>query len=201
MEIRIVPVAADATRSRNLVARRLGSRWRRLRGRGESPQLLGCVHWPVDLVLATAEVRLPFRSPRTVRIPLARDGVTGRQGELDQSLPAREVRDTPESEIVADRADWAQDTLRDFAWDQVVRRYRPSEIRGLRFEHHVRAYLPYHLVRESEDLLLVDLLAGRVERAKDYAGVTTVDGAPLNGRDRPPDGGRLSAALRRRSSG
>lgn len=128
------------------------------------PEVCGHLHWPIDVVAATATVKPPLRARRPVRLDLARDAVTGRRGVVDLPLTATEsvpAGVVPAAVDAVGRADPAE--LREYARNQLVWMFRPTEIRELQLGARRRVHIPYHVVRCGSETWLVDRLTGRLE--------------------------------------
>lgn len=143
------------------------------------PRVLGDLYWPIDLAVAVAEVKLPFRPLRRAAVPLARDAVTSHHGVLDRRVQEFRAVIAAEEEIVVPAVEDTPDRLTEFARDHVVRRHRPTEIRDLHFEGFQRVHLPYHLVSAGGAAFLVDRLAGGVDLPERHPHARTLAGHPL----------------------
>jgi hypothetical protein len=163
LQIVALPVEGDAERSCALVERRTGARLRRLTGGAARPEHVNTWYWPIELGVATADLRAPLRRRwRSVRVRIARDLVTGRPGTVDVRVPDGVRVTAPATHVVADHpvddGDW-----REFARDQLVLRHRPAEIRDLALGEFERVHLPYDVVALGERRFLVDRLMSRVD--------------------------------------
>lgn len=180
-EILVLGGDTSPERSARLVERRPGRLLRLLIGHTSRPQVQGNLYWPLDLAVATAEVKLALRSFRTVAVPIARDAVTGQHGIVDQPLIERKPWAAPHEELVAGVVVGDDEEWWEFGRNQVVRRFRPTQIHNLRFEEQQRVYLPYHLVRAGDTAFLVDRMTGNLDRLHHHRSVQMVSGYPLVG--------------------
>ncbi|WP_152476554.1 hypothetical protein [Nocardiopsis salina] len=156
----------DAARAEKLVRRRTRRLFGLLPGVDPCRADGRTLYWPVDLAAATAVVKPPLRKERQVRIPVARDAVTGRLGTVDMRLADPAEVDPGEEALLLepdhlDGREWWE-----FARNQVVLRYRPSRITGLALVERRRVHVPYRVVRCGPDTWLVDSMFGRAVDAR-----------------------------------
>ena len=178
----MLAATCDESESCKLVARRPGWLLRLLRFDRTLPRPHGTLYWPIDLIGVSADIKLPFRRFNHAKIPIAHDAVTGRLGVLDKSMPAPQIRAVSPRKIVAATPKPSENdpNLYEFARDQIIRRYRPTEIRNLEVEGRDHVHLPYHTVVAGDTVYLVDRFAAGVDYADRYPHAHTVDGAPIN---------------------
>lgn len=160
--IRVVAAHFDAAKAVALVRRRN----RRLFGL--LPPTHEChldhrpLYWPLDVAVATAWVKPPFRPEREARVAVARDTITGKHGTVDVKLGDPPEVDVEPAAQVCEPLHTDDEEWWEFARNQMVIRYRPTWVNDLTLMERKRIYVPYRIVHCGADSWLVDLMLGRV---------------------------------------
>lgn len=159
--IRVPSPTVDLARSHRIARHAQGwiGRWKSSQG----PTALGDIYWPIDLSDVTATVKLPFRSSRSVRMTLAYDAVSARLGVVDISLPQLEEVRVHDRAVMSAVRECPDDEWWEYGRNQLIRRFRPIEIAGLRVVDRERIYVPYQVFRSGARTILVDRMMGRPE--------------------------------------
>jgi len=129
------------------------------------------LYYPDYIAYTTVELDRLLRSDRRVRFLAGVDAITGRVGEVDVELPGREAREVDDDAVIpvsvdeeAARSEW-----RDWIFEYVNRRFRPTRLPDFSLDELELVYVPYWLIDHGtvSESFVVSGLTKQVERVED----------------------------------
>lgn len=173
---RIGPQEAVARAGRITMEQYVRTRIGTLLGREHTPDVYRA-YYPDYLAYTTVMLRRYLAGDREVRFLAGIDGVTGRVGEIDASLPERRVEGVDPATVLEpdlDEGD-AEAAWREWLWKYLDRKYRPVRRPETTLDDLELFYVPYWIVDHGSKgrSIAVSALTKDADRIEDIEALAT----------------------------